>query len=53
MTTINQIAKSLKMNSKTARRILRNSKNVPRTVSKDRWTFKPADVRKVKALLAA
>lgn len=53
MTTITlaQIARSVKLSPKTARRILRNSKNVPKTVSKERWVFPTSARRQVVAIL--
>lgn len=54
MTTINQIAKSVKLSPKNARRILRKAKDVPPVVAATRWTWEtPAEVAKVKSILKA
>lgn len=54
MTSINQIAKSLKINAKNARRILRKAKNVPAVVASTRWTWEtPSEVAQVKKILKA
>lgn len=54
MTTLNQIAKSLKVNAKTARRKLRTSANVPALENNTRWAWsKASDIAKVKQIIKA
>ncbi len=49
--TIAEIAKQLKLDPKVARARLRKLKNVPATIDQARWSWRQAQVDRVKALL--